>query len=202
MDFSLKLITAPIIEPVTVDEAKIYAHIDHDVDDLLISSWIKTGRRLAEDYQRRAYYEQVWEMSFDGFPALPLLIPRPPLIEIDYIRYYDTENAMTEMDLTNFIIDTNSEPARLAHAYGEIWPSIILRPIDALRIRYRCGFERMDVDDSTTTTFAPEYLSIPENVTDAIYLYCAYRNEYRAGELPKVPQHFYDLLNTDGFYTP
>jgi len=202
MNYSLKLITPPILEPVSVEEVKIYAHIDHDVDDKLILTWIKTARILAEDYQRRAYYEQVRELSFDCFPALPLLIPRPPLATIDFIHYYDFENTMTNMDLTEFIVDINNEPGRLAHAYSIIWPSVILRPIDSVRIRYTCGFVPLSVDDSTTTTTEPELIPLPENVKDAIYLYCTYRNEYRAGEVAKVPQHFYDLLNTDGFYTP
>jgi uncharacterized phiE125 gp8 family phage protein len=197
MDYSLKLITPPSTEPVTVDEVKIYAHIDHSVDDALIATWIKTGRILAENYQRRAYYEQVWEMSFDEFPALPLLIPRPPLVSIDSIKYYDKDNTETVMALSNFIIDTNHEPGRLAHAYSVLWPSVILKPIDALRIRYTCGYHY-----STTTTYAPGNVPIPENVMDAIYLYCTYRNENRAGEVDKIPRQFYDLLNQDGFYTP
>lgn len=199
MNYSLKLITPPTVEPVTVDEVKIYTHIDHDVDDNLISSWIKTARILAENYQRRAYYEQVWELSFDDFPDLPLLIPRPPLTSIDFIHYYDSDDTMTNMDLDNFIVDTNNEPGRLAHAYNEIWPSVTLKPIDSVRIRYTCGFQEMY---STTTTFAPENTTIPENVKDAIYLYCAYRNENRSGEIEKTPGQFYDLLNQDGFYTP
>jgi len=197
MDYSLKLITPPSTEPVTVDEVKIYAHIDHDVDDSLITTWIKTGRILAENYQRRAYYEQVWEMSFDEFPALPLLIPRPPLVSIDSIKYYDKDNTETVMALSDFIIDTNHEPGRLAHAYSVLWPSVILKPIDALRIRYTCGYHY-----STTTTYAPGNVPVPENVMDAIYLYCTYRNENRAGEVDKIPRQFYDLLNQDGFYTP
>ena len=199
MNYSLKLITPPTVEPVTVAEVKIYTHIDHDVDDDLITSWIKTARILAENYQRRAYYEQVWEMSFDDFPTLPILIPRPPLTSIDFIHYYDSDNTMTNMDLDEFIIDTNHEPGRLAHAYNEIWPSVTLKPIDSVRIRYTCGFQEMY---STTTTFAPENTTIPENVKDAIYLYCAYRNENRSGEVEKIPRQFYDLLNQDGFYTP
>jgi len=199
MNFSLKLITPPEVEPVTVAEVKIYAHIDHDVDDSIITKWIKTARILAENYQRRAYYEQVWEMSFDGFPTLPLLIPRPPLASIDFIHYYDYEDTMTNMDLTDFIVDINHEPGRLAHAYDVIWPTVTLKPIDSVRIRYTCGYQLMY---STTTTYAPTNIPIPENVEDAIYLYCTWRNENRAGEIEKVPQAFYDLLNQDGFYTP
>lgn len=202
MDFSLKLITPPILEPVSVEDVKIYTHIDHDVDDKLLLSWIKTARILAENHQRRAYFEQTWEMSFDNFPNLPLFIPRPPLNHIEFIHYYDSNNTMTDMDLDEFIIDTSHEPGRLSHGYNEIWPSVILRPIDAIKIRYVCGFVSLTVDDSTTTTTEPESIPLPENVKDAIYLYCAYRNENRSGEIEKVPRQFYDLLNQDGFYTP
>lgn len=199
MNYSLKLITPPAIEPVTVSEVKIYAHIDHTVDDALIAQWIKTARILAENYQRRAYYEQVWELSFDDFPTLPFLIPRPPLVSVDFIHYYDKDDVMTNMALSEFIVDTNHEPGRLAHAYDYDWPTEILRPIDAVRIRYTCGYQNMF---STTTTYAPLNIPIPENVIDAIYLYCTWRNENRAGEVEKVPRAFYDLLNQDGFYTP
>lgn len=200
MNFSMKLITPPTVEPVTVSEVKIYAHIDHSVDDALIAQWIKTARILAENYQRRAYYEQVWELSFDDFPSLPLLIPRPPLVSIDFVQYYETDNTMTGMALSEFIIDTNHEPGRIAHAYGCLWPSVILREIDALRIRYTCGFAAQTTN--TTTTFAPDLADIPDNVKDAIYLYCAYRNENRSGEVDIVPKQFYHLLNQDGFATP
>jgi uncharacterized phiE125 gp8 family phage protein len=202
MDYSLKLITPPILEPVSVEEVKIYAHIDHDVDDKLILSWIKTARILSENHQRRAYYEQVWEMSFDCFPPLPLLIPRPPLATVDFIHYYDTDNTMSSIALTSFIVDINNEPGRIAHVYLGTWPTEILRPIDAVRIRYTCGFVPLYVDDSTTTTTEPELVPLPENLKDAIYLYCGWRNENRSGEVERVPMAFYDLLNQDGFYTP
>ena len=200
MKYSMKIITPPTVEPVTVSEVKIYAHIDHDYDDALIASWIKTARILAENYQRRAYYKQVWELSFDGFPDIPLLIPRPPLQSIDFVKYYDYENTETELALDNFIIDTNHEPGRLTLAYNVTWPYVTLQAIDAVRIRYTCGFAIETTN--TTTTFAPDVDDIPVNVKDAIYLYCAYRNENRSGEVEKVPKQFYHLLDQDGFFTP
>jgi len=200
MNYSMKLITPPSVEPVTVAEAKIYAHIDHDVDDSLIATWIKTARILAESHQRRAYYEQTWELSFDGFPGLPLLIPRPPLVRVVSIKYYDYQNTMTSMGLSDFIIDINHEPGRLTHSYDTTWPTVTLKPIDAVRIRFICGFAHYST--TSTTTYAPDLGDIPDNVKDAIYLYCGFRNENRSGEIVEIPRQFYDLLNQDGFYTP
>lgn len=202
MNYSMKLITPPAVEPVTVAEVKIHAHVDHDVDNSLIAQWITTARILAENYQRRAYYEQVWELSFDDFPYLPLLIPRPPLVSIDSIHYYDYQNTMTAMSLSDFIVDINHEPGRLAHAYDKIWPTVTLKTIDAIRIRYTCGYAVSSSVVTSTTTYAPDVADIPDNIKDAIYLYCSYRNENRSGEIEQVPRQFYDLLNQDGFYTP
>lgn len=197
MVFSLKLIKPPIIEPVTVEEVKLYTHIDHDVDDKLIAQWIKSARTLAENYQSRAYYEQTWEMSFDCFPRLPLQFPRPPLVSIDFIKYYDSTNVITTLSLSDFIVDTNREPGRLMHTYLGTWPTTTLRTMDAVRIRYTCGYEGMFSNDSTTTTYSPDIIPIPDTVRDAIYLYCAYRNENRSGEIDQVPRHFFDLLRQD-----
>jgi uncharacterized phiE125 gp8 family phage protein len=184
MDCTLKLITAPSIEPVTVAEVKQAAHIDYNNEDTLISTWIKSARELAETFQGRAYSTQIWEMSFDNFPETPLYIPRPPLISIDSIKYYNYLDSEYTFDLGNLIIDTDSQPGRINLAFCMSWPFVTLRSIDSVKIRYTAG--NVDV------------AHIPASVKDAIMFYCAYRNENRAeGE---IPQQFFDLLNSEKIY--
>jgi len=88
-----------------------------------------------------------------------------------------------------FIIDTDSEPGRLCLAYSETWPTVTLRPHKAVKIRYWAGY-------------GPTADSVPDTVKDAIMLYCAYRNENRAGEITETPKQFYDLLTPERIYTP
>jgi uncharacterized phiE125 gp8 family phage protein len=200
MDCSLKLITPPSVEPVTAADVKLHAHISHDVEDQLIELWISAARSLAEDFQRRAYIGQKWEIAFDGFPCMPIYIPRPPLISVDSIKCYDIlgsetvlysiaddpltttvepgANAATNSD---FIIDTNSQPGRIDFAYGKTWPSITPRSMNALIIRFTAGYG---------LTAA----AVPQAVKDAIMLYCTYRSENRAGETEEAPKQFYNLL--------
>jgi hypothetical protein len=205
MDFSLKLITPPSLEPVTAEEVKLHAHISHSVEDALIDMWIKSGRILAEDFQRRAYVGQIWEIAFDSLPELPIYIPRPPLIGIMTIKIYDTlgsetvlydsiDNPITTTEEggvepstnSDFIIDTKSEPGRLEFAYGKTWPSITPRKINACIIKFAagCGLEADDV---------------PENIKDAIILYCTARSENRAGESDFLDK-FHDILGPSRNY--
>jgi uncharacterized phiE125 gp8 family phage protein len=201
LSYSLKLIYAPTIEPVTVAEVKLHTHIGSDVsEDSLITTWIKTARQLAENYQRRAYIRQTWELSYDYFPNCPINIPRPPLINIEWVKYYGTDNTEYTHALTNFIIDSSTEPARICLGYQLIWPSVILRPMDGFKIRYNCGYSSSG--EELTTTEAPDSSHVPEYVKDAIMLYCAYRYENRAAEVGQVPRQFYDILTPERIWKP
>jgi hypothetical protein len=203
MNGLLKIITPPAIEPLTADEVKIHARISYDVEDALIEQWISSARKTAEGFQRRAYIAQTLELSFDKFPAVPILLPRPPAIWVKSIKYYDYLNAVTTLyekfddpltttaeggdePATNddFLIDTDNEPGRICFAYGDSWPSVVLRDMNAVKIRYIAGY-----GDAVT--------DVPESVKDAIMLYCAHMNENRASEEDAIPKQFFDILRPD-----
>ena len=217
--YSLKLITAPASEPVTAAEVRLHTRISYTAEDTLLEQWIASARKIAEMFQRRAYINQEWELSFDAFPNLPILIPRPPLLTMSAISYFDYEDTETVLysndtdqstttpgpvgtstttttaapnvitDDGYFLIDADCEPGRLCFAYSKTWPAVTLRPHNAFKIRYWAGY-------------GPTASTTPENVKDAIMLYCAYRNENRAGEIGQVPRQFYDLLAPERIFTP
>lgn len=195
MNGHLQIITAPAIEPVTIDEVKMHTHIDHNAEDDLIASWIKSGRELVESFQWRALITQTIELTLDAFPACgAIFLPRPPLITVSpatsavlSVKYYDYANAETSWALTNFIVDQSAQPGRMCLAYGVFWPCVTLRSINAIKIRYTAGYGAATTD-------------VPGNVRDAIMLYCAYRNENRSGESPVAPEQFYNLLRHDRIY--
>lgn len=184
---SLRVITRPNLEPVTVDDVKLHTRIDSDIEDSLLQTWITSAREQAEDFQRRAYISQVLELSFDEFPKLPLSLPRCPVISIESISYIDYQNNVVTMALTDFILDTDSEPARIDHAYSKSWPCVTLRSINSVKIRYTAGY-------GATAE------SVPEKVKDAIMLYCAWKNENRTAE-DKFPEQFFNILRPDRMYT-
>ena len=204
----IKVVTPPQIEPVTVEDVKLCAHIDHDIEDKIIAVWIKTARELAENYQKRAYITQILEQSYDNFPSVPFYLVRPPLIGVMTIKYTDSDgdtitlydSGIDYMSATtttgepfdppdtnsDFIIDVDGEPGRIDLAYLATWPTVTLQPINSVKIRYAAGYGDY-----------PE--NVPEYIKDAIMLYCVYRNENRAGEVQETPSHFYNLLRQERF---
>ena len=178
-----RLKTAAGVEPVTSAEVKLYARVAHSVEDSLITSWIKAARKEAEDYQHRGYIEQVYRMTYDSFPGSCIEFPRPPLISVDSVKYYDTEDTENVFGSGNYFVDLNSEVGRLSLNYGVAWPTVTLRPLNAVIIEFTAGYGA-DAD------------VVPDSVKNAIYLYCTYMYENREAE-NTFPKEFYDLLRPD-----
>jgi len=193
--FSIKIKTEPAIEPVSVEEVKIHSRISGSDQDSQIAKWIKSARTLAEIYQRRAYIAQTIELSFDSFPLTPFCLPRSPISEVTEIKYYDVNNLEVIVYNTsspvgtedNYLIDIDSEPARIMMAYGCAFPTVLLRGISAFKVTYTAGY-----GETASTT--------PENVKDAIMLYCDWRFENRSAETNEVPEQFYNLLDIGRIY--
>ena len=179
---NLTLVTPPASEPVTVDEVKLHTRIDDDFEEALLQLWIVSARIQAEDFQHRAYITQVRELSFDYFPRLPICLPRSPVQEVTSFKYYDYQNTETVFSLDNLLIDTDSEPARITLSYGILYPSVTLRAMNAVKIRYTAGY-----GDSAS--------DVPQTVTEAIMLYCTHRYDNRDAEKP--PAEFFNMLRPD-----
>ena len=79
---ALKINTAPIEEPISIAEAKTHLRIDSEdtVEDALLNALVTAARQYAEDFQRRAYITQIWELWLDKWPGEGFIkIPLPPL---------------------------------------------------------------------------------------------------------------------------
>jgi uncharacterized phiE125 gp8 family phage protein len=181
--FSQATITPPSVEPVTVDEVRLAAHVDFDEEDSILSSWIVTARELAEAYQHRAYITQTLEVRYDRWPGFPVFLPGSPLQSVVSVNYYGTDDTEYTLDSGSYSVDTASIPGRVGLKYAVTLPTTALRPMSAVAVRYVAGYG----DDASAT---------PEAVKDAIKLYCTWRYENRAAEAGAVPRTFYDLLYT------
>jgi len=179
-----RLDTGPTVEPVTAEEVKTYARVAHAVEDYLISSWISAARKLAEDYQHRSYLTQTYKLVYDSFPESIIEFPRPPLVSVEQVAYYDYEDTETVFASTNYTVDTISEVGRLSLNYQVQWPTVTLRPINGVIIDFTSGYSSAAG-------------AVPESVKNAIYLYCTHMYENRESENGTIPKEFYDLLRPD-----
>jgi uncharacterized phiE125 gp8 family phage protein len=86
---SLKPITAPAEEPVTLVEAKAQCKVDHSADDALLAIFIQSAREAAEHITGRAFITQTWELVLDAFPAAEIQLSKPKIQSITSVKYLD-----------------------------------------------------------------------------------------------------------------
>jgi uncharacterized phiE125 gp8 family phage protein len=162
---AFKLITPPTAEPVTLDDAKAQARVDTNVDDALLTSLVTAARQWCEQYTGRAFITQTWQMWLDTWPVAieawwdgvrqgPISdldeisfvsLPRPPLVSVNSVTYYDNDDNATVWDASNYFVDTIREPGRLALRLGSVWP-VPTRITNGIGIEYVAGYGS-DADD-------------------------------------------------------
>lgn len=164
---ALKLITPPAMEPVTLVEAKAQLRVEHTESDALIISLITVAREYCEGFQNRTYITQTWELWLDDWPDKDYIrIPLPPLQSVASIKYYGTDDTEYTVDAADYFVDDKSEPGRIALAYSKTWPTITLRPANAVCVEFTAGY-----GDAAST--------VPQRVKQAILLLIGYWHENR-----------------------
>lgn len=137
----LKQVTAPSAEPVTLAEAKLHLRVDGTDEDDYIASLITVARITCELEARRAFITQTFDLFRECWPEDELWIPRPPLQSVTSLSYTDyTGNVTTLVANTDYLVDANSEPGRILPAYGKFWPTAILQPGAAIKVRFVAGY--------------------------------------------------------------
>lgn len=137
---ALKLVTGPAVEPVTLSEAKLHCRVDISDDDALIGTLIAAARRYVEGVSRRALITQTWDLALDTWPDSPFKVPRPPLQSITSITYLDDTGAAGTVAASNYVVDTYSEPGRVALSSSGSWPGVTLYAVAGVRVRFVAGY--------------------------------------------------------------
>ena len=137
---ALKVITAAVIEPVTLAEAKLHLRVDHDDEDTLITNLIKVARELVEDGTWRTLLTTTWELRLDDWPSMPLKMPKAPLQSITSIKYVNDSGVEATVASTVYDADTYSEPGRIFFKKDQSWPSVNLYERGAVRIQFKAGW--------------------------------------------------------------
>lgn len=125
---SLVRLTEPVIEPVTVAEAKQHLRIDADFtdDDLYIQSLITASRYYVENHTDRTLLRTQLQMKFDYFPVWDIPLARPPVMSDPVVVQYTPSDAAMGYQLTaftNFRTDRDSTPAVIRPQWNGTWPS-------------------------------------------------------------------------------
>jgi uncharacterized phiE125 gp8 family phage protein len=153
---------------IAVEEAKLHLRVDHDDEDDLIQSLIKTAMVSATNKTGRSFAPMTWEKRLDAFPGGPINLHFPPVVEIASIEYKNAAGEVVALSSQAYTLAAASDSATLSP--NAFWPEDATN----IRITYTAGFE-----------------SIPEPVVQWIMLHVGnwYKNREavvstQANELP------------------
>lgn len=141
--YGLSLVTAPTIEPVTLEQAKkqVGLSLDDGYHDELLGSLITAARQTVEARTNRAIINQTWDMVLDCFPygLEPIYIPKAPLSSITSIKHYDTSNVEQTIATSVYKVLTNREPGEVLLKYQQSWPALYSEAA-VVTIRFVAGY--------------------------------------------------------------
>ena len=188
-----------VVATVTGDVADFSATITEfaptSSEDDLITALIVGARQDCEDFQKRAYITQVWDLWLDSFPRTNWIqIPLPQLqsgASTPVITFFDVDDSESTFSADEYFVDTQSEPGRIVLNFGDQWPQDILRPANGVKIRFTAGY-----GDAAT--------DVPQNTKLGIRLLIAHLYENREATSPiaitELPLGVKYLLSKDRVY--
>jgi len=140
---SFSVTTAPTEEPLTLTEFKTFSRIDTDVEDSLLTEFIKSARILCEKWLGLALITQTITMYMDQWPGTTVELPLPPLQSITSIHTIDQDDNFYLYDSSNYYTDTSSYFGRIIIKSGSAVPTTVqgdFREYQQIRIIYAAGY--------------------------------------------------------------
>ena len=126
----------------------------------LVATLIAAATDTAESLLGRALITRTFTLTLAGFydPTIPpqgnlrparvtrIRLPRPPLVSVTTVKYYNASNALTTIADTVYAADTSSEPGVVFLKPSQAWPVDIRLESPQVLIEYLAGYgARADV---------------------------------------------------------
>ncbi len=160
---ALQLKTAATALPLTLSEMKSHLNIADDdaTEDANIMGILRACVIACERYTRRSLVNTTWTLFRDRFPgkALPwwdgvrqmadteltdltesIFVPRPPLVSVTHVKAHKQDGTESTVLAADYIVDTASEPGRIALKVSKSWPTSSLRAINGVEVEFVAGF--------------------------------------------------------------
>jgi uncharacterized phiE125 gp8 family phage protein len=166
----LELVTAPLIDPVTIAECKRHMRVEHSDDDVIIGSLINVAVNYLDvtGMLGKAMITQTWAEYIAPNPTT-VHLSITPVQSVTSIEYYDVNNVLQTDTLSNYYIIGSKSYKTIYPKSGFSFPVTFKRD-DAIKITYVVGF-----GDTAE--------SVPETVRHAIKMLVANYYENRENEL-------------------
>lgn len=190
---TIKRVSGPSVDPVSLSEAKLHLRVDGADEDSLITGLIGAAVALVdgEGDLGRAMVTQTWAQWVQQAPGVVRLM-MGPFQSLTSVEYYDSDNVLQTATLTDFEVRLSGDFVTVRPKSGFSWPQAYARE-DAIKLTYVAGF-----GDSAT--------DVPQTIRQAILLMVGhwYENRMAVSEvsLREVPMAFNSLIGVErvGWY--
>jgi len=142
---TIRVVTPPTSEPVTIAEAKMQLHIgaSDDAHDTELAAFIASAREEWERDTSTALINRTIEHRLPRFQDV-VLFTVLPVVSIESVKYIDSDNNEQTIDASQYYLDID----QLRFVSGFSKPAIADRS-EAVRIQYIAGY-------GTDSKFCPE----------------------------------------------
>lgn len=135
------IITPPAMEAITLDEAKIQCRVtgttEYDVD---LRDLIASVRELCEFNVGFAVGQQTVEDVWDDWPCRKVFeLRRSPVWSFTSITYTDEDAVAATVPGADYVFES-SQPSRVSLVADASWPSVVLKEVGGVRMRYVAGY--------------------------------------------------------------
>lgn len=125
--------------PMTLELAKKFLSVFHSDKDAVILELIREAYAEVESRTGRQIRTANGTLSLNRFPEKnqPIVLPRPPLVSLTAVKYYDT--ASTLRTLANCRSQLDAFPGLVFAPAGEEWPDTQEDKPNAVEVSFVCG---------------------------------------------------------------
>jgi uncharacterized phiE125 gp8 family phage protein len=140
----LALTTPALSEPVSAEELSKHSRIDFSEDAGYLAGLIAASRQWVEQYTGRQLINATWTLTLDRFPASSFDLPRPPLVSVTSVKYYDSAYVLQTVAVASYKVlmfaGPEAPPGKIELAVGYVWPSPVYARPGAVQIALLAGY--------------------------------------------------------------
>lgn len=137
---SLRRTTAPVIQPVSLDEVKRALDMDGECDGELerqLTDYLSDAVDQVEIHSERSLMSATWKLYLDQFPE-EIELRRPPVTAVSSVVYVDDAGDSQTLSASLYQTDLVGAPGRIQPAYGEVWPQVRCQ-LNAVTVTFVAG---------------------------------------------------------------
>lgn len=128
--------TAPTAEPISLADTKVHLRTvtgDTSEDSAIITPLIQAAREYCENITGRALASQAVKAYPENWG--PWRLPRPPLITVASIKYYDKDGTEHTLAAADYQVDAVDGRIDILKE-----PIVTLRDLNPIVVEYTCGY--------------------------------------------------------------